>query len=68
MHSEGIHGHWVPRFVESYFEQLDAFIQRLEGPVLTFPMLADGVVAEAIADAGIRSMKEARSVRLDLDF
>ena len=68
VHSEGIHGHWVPRFVESYFEQLDAFIQRLEGPVLTFPMLADGVVAEAIADAGIRSMKEARSVRLDLDF
>ena len=68
VHSEGIHGHWVPRFVESYFKQLDAFIQRLEGPVLTFPMLADGVVAEAIADAGIRSMKEARSVRLDLDF
>ena len=68
VHSEGIHGHWVPRFVESYFEQLDAFIQRLEGPVLTFPMLVDGVVAEAIADAGLRSMKGGGSVQLDLDF
>ena len=68
VHSQGIHGHWVPRLVESYFEQLDAFIQRLEGPVLTIPMLVDGVVAEAIADAGIRSMKEGKSVKLDLAF
>lgn len=68
VHSPGIHEHWVPRFLESYFRQLDAFIQRLEGSISTFPMLVDGVVAEAVADAGIRSMKDARPVRLDLAF
>ena len=66
--SEGIHQIWDDRFHESYRKQLEAFVLELEKPTGSFPMLVDGVVAEAIAEAGIRSMNEARSVKVDFAF
>ena len=66
--SEGIHRIWGDRFHESYHEQLEAFVLELEKPTGIFPMLIDGVVAEAIAEAGIRSMNEARSVKVEFAF
>ena len=66
--SEGIHRLWHDRFHESYHAQLEAFVLELEKPTGSFPTLVDGVVAEAIAEAGIRSMNESRSVKLDFAF
>ena len=50
----------------SYDAQLAAFIKELRNPTGSFPTVEDGFVAEAIAEAGELSMKERRSVEIDL--
>ena len=66
--SEGIHRLWNERFRESYQAQLESFVLELGKPTGSFPTLIDGVVAETIAEAGIRSMNEARSVKVEFAF
>lgn len=66
MISAGLHQDWIDRMGPSYDAQLTAFIKELRKPTGSFPTVEDGFVAEAIAEAGELSMKEHRSVEIDL--
>ena len=65
---QGLHQHWYERIEDSYPAQLAAFVAALGGAENGFPTLVDGLVSEAIADAGMRSMRENRPVPIRYEF
>ena len=64
----GLHQHWYERIEDSYPAQLAAFVDALAGGGDGFPTLVDGLVSEAIAEAGMRSMRENRPVPVRYEF
>ncbi|MDA7982024.1 MAG: Gfo/Idh/MocA family oxidoreductase [Alphaproteobacteria bacterium] len=65
----GIHGHWLDRLRPSYGAQLGCFLGALDGDGAgEFATVRDGLVAELIAAAGLRSIAEGRSVEIDYTF
>ena len=64
----GLHQHWYERIERSYPAQLAAFVEALGGDAAGFPALLDGLVSEAIAEAGMRSMRENRPVAITYEF
>ena len=67
----GLHQHWYDRIEGSYPAQLAAFVEALEHPGCggrEFPSLIDALVAEAIADAGMRSLRANRPEPIDYEF
>ena len=65
---EGLHQHWYQRISGTYPAQLDAFVKALEDPESDFPQLLDAMVAEAIADAGMRSLDANRPMPIQYPF
>ena len=65
---KGLHQHWYERIESTYPAQLAAFVEALEHPGREFPALIDGLVAEAIADAGMRSLRTNRPEPIDYEF
>ena len=65
---QGLHQHWYDRIEGSYPAQLAAFVEALMGGGNGFPTLVDGLVCEAIAAAGMRSMRENRPVPIRYEF
>lgn len=61
--SHGLHQDWYERVAATYAAQLEAFLDGLDGRA-DFPSVIDGLVAETIADAGMRSMTERRPVAI----
>ena len=64
----GLHQHWYDRIEVSYPAQLAAFVEAFENGGTGFPTLLDGLVSEAIAEAGMRSMRENRPVPIGYEF
>ena len=62
----GLHQDWIDRFRGSYFAQMESFAKEIARPTGAFPTLADGLVAETIADAGMRSI--AAHTPIELNF
>ena len=65
---QGLHQHWYDRIEDTYPAQLVAFVEVLMGGGNGFPTLVDGLVSEAIAEAGMRSMRENRPVPVAYEF
>ena len=63
----GLHQTWYPRSADTYPAQMAALVEAIENDA-DFAGLEDGLVAEAIAAAGMRSMRECRVVAIDYDF
>jgi len=64
--TRGVHQNWYPRVQNTYPAQLDSFVDALAGNG-DFPTLIDGLVAEIIAAAGNRSLKENRPIPIAYD-
>ncbi len=62
----GLHQSWIGRFRNSYFGQMEAFAKSVTGETVGFPTLEAGLVAETIADAGMRSIAE--RVPIDINY
>lgn len=56
---------WFPRMEHTYMDELDAFVDALEGKPQTNATLIDGLRAQILAEAADRSEKENISVVLD---
>ena len=65
---KGLHQHWYDRIAGTYPAQLAAFVEALNNPDSDFPRLPDAMVAEAIADAGMRSIDTNRPVPIGYQF
>ncbi|WP_282605111.1 Gfo/Idh/MocA family oxidoreductase [Pelagibius sp. Alg239-R121] len=61
----GLHQSWLERFRESYSIELAAFIEAIKTGTSFLPTLEDGLAAQKIAEAVVRSVSENRPVRLD---
>ena len=65
---QGLHRHWYDRIAGTYPAQLAAFVEALAGEGNGFPTLLDGLVSEAIADAGMRSLRDNRPMPIRYRF
>ena len=65
---KGMHQHWYERIASTYPAQLAAFVKALDNPAHGFPGLLDGLVAEAIAEAGMRSLQANRPMPIGYEF
>lgn len=65
---QGLHRHWYDRIASTYPAQLAAFVEALAGKGNGFPTLLDGLVSEAIADAGMRSLRDNRPMPIRYRF
>lgn len=65
---KGRHQHWYERIAGTYPAQLTAFAESLEGRGHEFRGLLDGLVTEAIADAGMRSLDANQPVPIRYEF
>ena len=64
----GLHQHWYERIADTWPAQLAAFVRALDGDGHGFPSLLDGLVSEAIAEAGVRSLNENRPMPIAYEF
>ena len=65
---KGLHQHWYDRIAGTYPAQLAAFVKALNDPNSDSPQLPDAMVAEVIADAGMRSLDANRPVPIGYQF
>jgi len=61
----GLHDGWHARFAPTYVAELQAFVRMARGEQATFATMADGVRAQAVAEAAIRSMGSGRNERIE---
>jgi myo-inositol 2-dehydrogenase / D-chiro-inositol 1-dehydrogenase len=61
----GLHAGWYERFGPTYRAELDAFLAAAQGRGAAYANLADGLRAQAVAEAAIRSVREKRMVPIE---
>ncbi|MRT24974.1 oxidoreductase [Enterobacteriaceae bacterium RIT697] len=67
IHQPGLFPDWFSRIRDTYYAQLDAFVQSLSGKsVCDLPGLDDGLKAQAIAEAAMESLKERRFCKVSV--
>ncbi len=59
---DGIHPNWYDRFAPTYVAELDAVMAALRSGTPVQPDLADGIRAQAVAEAAIASLVDGRPV------
>ncbi len=62
--SDGLHPGWFERFEPSFALALDAFISALEGKMVPYPSLMDGLRAQMIAEAAVESLHTNQPVKI----
>ena len=62
--SEGLHPGWFERFESSFALAFDAFICALEGQEIAYPSLMDGLRAQIIAEAAVKSLHTNQPVKI----
>lgn len=62
--SEGLHGGWFERMEPTFYAALDAFIRTMQGEVVAYPDLLDGLRAQMIAEAAVASLKSNQPVKI----
>lgn len=63
--SDGLHPGWFERMEPTFYQALDAFIKAVQGEASEYPMLADGLKAQLIAEAAYESLQTNRPVQID---
>jgi myo-inositol 2-dehydrogenase/D-chiro-inositol 1-dehydrogenase len=59
---DGIHPTWYERFAPTYVAELDALVDAVRTGIPMTPNLADGMRAQAIAEAAVASMNQGKPV------
>ncbi|HVY51759.1 MAG TPA: Gfo/Idh/MocA family oxidoreductase, partial [Devosia sp.] len=59
-----LHDFFMTRYTEAYANEIAAFIEAIGGRRAASPSGRDGLVALALADAALKSVKEARTVKV----
>lgn len=62
--AEGVHPGWHERFAPTYVAELDAFVTAVREDRAMAPDLADGMRAQAIAEAAVTSLASGRPVAI----
>jgi len=62
--AEGLHGGWYDRFAPTYEAELAQFLLAANAKPAVYATLADGIRAQAVAEAAIVSMREGRMQRI----
>lgn len=62
---EGLHDGWYARFAQTYVAELAQFVRLARGEPATFATMADGVRAQGVAEAAIRSLRSGKSERIE---
>lgn len=63
--SDGLHAGWFERMEPTFGLALDAFVRSLEGEDIAYPDLMDGLRAQMIAEAAVKSLKSNQAVKID---
>jgi myo-inositol 2-dehydrogenase / D-chiro-inositol 1-dehydrogenase len=63
--SDGLHAGWFERMEPTFGLALDAFVRSLEGEDVPYPDLMDGLRAQMIAEAAVKSLKSNQAVKID---
>lgn len=61
---DGIHADWYQRFAPTYVAQLDALVAALRSGTALEPALADGMRAQAVAEAAVESLARGAPVAI----
>jgi myo-inositol 2-dehydrogenase/D-chiro-inositol 1-dehydrogenase len=59
-----LHDFFMTRYTEAYAREITSFIDFVESDAAASPSGADGLIALALADAALRSVKEGRAVKV----
>lgn len=62
--SDGLHPAWFDRLAPSFALALDAFISTVEGQKVAYPSLMDGLRAQIIAEAALKSLHANQPVKI----
>jgi myo-inositol 2-dehydrogenase/D-chiro-inositol 1-dehydrogenase len=62
---DGLHAGWYDRFGPTYEAELDAFLAAIEKRDAPYATLRDGLRAQAVAEAAIRSVRERKMVPIE---
>ncbi len=63
--SDGLHAGWFERMEPTFGLALDAFVRSLEGEDIPYPDLMDGLRAQMIAEAAVKSLKSGQAVKIE---
>ena len=61
---EGRFPGWLERFEPTYGMQLDAFIHAIGTGTEAFPAIEDGLAAQHLTEAGMKSIRERRAIKV----
>ena len=61
---DGLHRGWFERFAPTYRQELEAFVRAVRGELEPHASIADGVRAQAIAEAAVQSALEGQPVQV----
>jgi myo-inositol 2-dehydrogenase / D-chiro-inositol 1-dehydrogenase len=59
-----LHDFFMTRYTEAYAREITSFIDFVESKSAASPSGADGLIALALADAALKSVKEGRAVKV----
>lgn len=62
---DGLHVGWFERMEPTFRLALSAFVRSLEGEDIAYPNLMDGLRAQMIAEAAVKSLKSGQVVQID---
>lgn len=62
---EGLHANWYDRFAVTYRLELDAFVEAMKSKMPAPASLRDGLRAQAVAEAMVRSVKSGTAVKIE---
>ncbi len=62
--ADGLHAGWFERLEPSFMLALDSFVAAVEGQATDYPSLMDGLRAQMIAEAAVKSLRTHRPVTI----
>jgi myo-inositol 2-dehydrogenase / D-chiro-inositol 1-dehydrogenase len=63
--SSGLHAGWFERMEPTFGLALDALVRSLEGEKIAYPNLGDGLQAQLVAEAAVKSLKSGLPVKVE---
>jgi myo-inositol 2-dehydrogenase / D-chiro-inositol 1-dehydrogenase len=63
--SSGLHAGWFERMEPTFGLALDALVRSLEGEKVAYPNLSDGLRAQLVAEAAVKSLKSGLPVKVE---
>jgi myo-inositol 2-dehydrogenase / D-chiro-inositol 1-dehydrogenase len=63
--SSGLHAGWFERMEPTFAQSLNAFVRSLEGEPTPYPTLSDGLRAQLVAEAAVKSLQSGLPVKVE---